>query len=421
MLRNYQEGYHTRPNAHASLANTGRLHPGARRPQAGAIQYAHRPELTARPGPQPSTARQAVAVNQRNAKTQRAVHQLVRHAEDAVRLPTLPYSAYQPGAPGSNPWKETQDDFGQTWAATEVQHIWVYSHQINDKGDQEFMVANPRTGTRVYFRPIGYYSGQLNSIASATGEFGRVYANTLGTIVVVASGGVALEAGGGALISEYAAPYLTKEVVTGFGVRAGRDAGIQLFSSFATTKGSFMHRGGVALADLNYSSILVSGILNTEGLELKWPAQLLMASGTAAAGNLVTMKFSNISNHGSFVYGVNLLNRKERKEFLIGVGVSGLMDVSTEYATHFLAPHAAKLARGIIANTSGRAVLTTLRAVQTTRFTLPVSFGIGTTVETGKKAIEHRIDAHNEAEEKAKKRSEALTHKGPTKSHRHSK
>ena len=146
-------------------------------------------------------------------------------------------------------------------------------------------------------------------------------------------------------------------------------------------------------------------------MELKLPGKLLMATGTAVAGNLVTMKFSNISNHGSFVYGVNLHDKKERKDFLIGVGVSGLLDVGTEYGTGFLAPHATRLTRGIIAHTSGRAVLTTLRAVQTARLVLPVSFGIGTTVETGRKAVEHRIDAHNEAEEYAKKRRESLMHK----------
>lgn len=306
MLRNYQEGHHARPSSHGSLANTGRIHPDARRPQAGAIQQAHRPDLTTRPGPQPLTARQAVGVHQRTAKTTRAVDQVMRYAKDEVRLPTLPYAAYQPGAPGRDPWQETQDGFGQSWFATEVQHIWVYSHQINDFGDKEFMVANPRTGTRVYFRPVGYYDGQFKNIASATGEFGKVYANTLGTIVVVATGGAALEAGGGALLSEYAAPYLTKDALTGFGIRAGRDAGIQFVSTFATTKGSLLHRGGVAFGDLNYSSMIVAGLLNTEGMELKLPGKLLMATGTAVAGNLVTMKFSNISNHGSFVYGVNL-------------------------------------------------------------------------------------------------------------------
>ena len=105
MFRNFQEGIPARPNALAALANTGRPHPRARRPQNGAVQQAHRPELATRPGPQPLTARQAMAVNQRNAQSERAVRQLLRHTADEARLPTLPYAAYRPGAPGRDPWQ----------------------------------------------------------------------------------------------------------------------------------------------------------------------------------------------------------------------------------------------------------------------------------------------------------------------------
>jgi len=417
MLRNFQEGHHVRPNAHAALANTGRPHPGARRPLAGAVQQAHRPELTSRPGPQPLSARQAVGVNMRNAQSERAVHELLRHAKDEVRLPTLPFSAYEPGAPGRAPWQKTEDGFGQPWFATEVQHIWVYSHQINKKGDREFTVANPRTGLRVYFTPKGYHDGQFNGVASATGEFGRVYANTLGVVVVVATGGAALEAGAGGLIADYAAPYLTREVATGFAVRAGRDAGIQLVSGFLTNKGSFLDRGGAAITNLNYSSILLAGVLNTEGLELKLPAKLLMATGTAAAGSLVTMSFANKKKYGAFVHGVDLHDSKERNDFLVGVGVSGLLDVGTEFGTGLLAPQVAKIARGVIATSAGRAVPATLRAVRAARFALPLSFGIGTVAETGKKDWENRKEAKEKAEEEARERSEAVPRKRPATGH----
>ena len=410
MLRKFQEGISARPNALAALANTGRPHPGARRPLAGAVQQVHRPELATRPGPQPLSARQAVAVHQRNAQTERAMRQM-------LHLLTVPYASYKPGAPGRDPWQNTQDDFGQIWAVTEVDHVWVYSHEINQKGDQEFIVANPRTGIRVHFRPPGYYGGQFNGIASATGEFGRVYANTLGVVVVVATGGVALEAGAWGVAAEYAAPYVTKEAVTGFGIRAGRDFGIQLISGFVTSKGSFLDRGTGALFNINGSSILLAGILNTGGLELKLPAKLLMATGIAAAGNLVTVKYANIEKHGSLVYGVDLHDHKERNEFLIGVGVSGLLDVGTEFGTGLLAPHAARLARGIMATSAGRAVPATLRAVRATRFILPLSFGIGTVAETGKKTWEYNKEAHEEAEGKTKKRSISASRKSPAAGH----
>ena len=57
MFRNLQEEIPARPNALAALTNTDRPHPRARRPQNGAVQQAHRPELATRPGPQPLTAR----------------------------------------------------------------------------------------------------------------------------------------------------------------------------------------------------------------------------------------------------------------------------------------------------------------------------------------------------------------------------
>ena len=90
------------------------------------MQQAQQPALATRP--EPLTARQAVAGNQRNAQSERAVRQLLRHADDEARLPTLPYAAYRPGAPGRDPWQETKDDFGQTWYATQVEYTRVYAH-----------------------------------------------------------------------------------------------------------------------------------------------------------------------------------------------------------------------------------------------------------------------------------------------------
>lgn len=59
-------------------------------------------------------------------------------------------------APGRDPWQETTDDFSQTWYATQVGRTWVYAHQINSKGDQQFVVVNPRTDIRVHFTLQGY-------------------------------------------------------------------------------------------------------------------------------------------------------------------------------------------------------------------------------------------------------------------------
>ena len=97
--------------------------------------------------------------------------------------------------------------------------------------------------------------------------------------------------------------------------------------------------------------------------------------------------------------------------------MSGWLDVGTEFGAGLLAPHAARLARSVIATSAGRAVPATLRAVRATRFTMPLSFGIGTATETGKKAWEHNKEAREEADAEAKKRKEVAPRKGPATGH----
>ena len=98
--------------------------------------------------------------------------------------------------------------------------------------------------------------------------------------------------------------------------------------------------------------------------------------------------------------------------------MSGWWDVGTEFGTGLLAPHVARLARGVIATSAGRAVPATLRAVRATRFTMPLSFDIGTATETGKKVWEHGNEAREKAEEETKKSGEIAPRKGPAKGHR---
>lgn len=405
MLPTFQEGRRPRPNAHASLLNTGHTNPQARRPGSGAAQHAHQAGPAARPGPRPLATGQAVSTNARNAQTRRAVQQVLRQVQDLMRLP---YATYRPGTAGRAPWQETHDEFGQLWYATRVKELWVYSHEINHWGDQEFMIANPQTGTRVYFTPAGYVSAkqQIQGTASATGEFGRVYGNTLGVIVTIATGGVALEAGAGTVAMEYAAPFMTKEVLTGAAVRAGTDTGVQLLSGFATGEGSFADRSIYAVRNLNGTSIIVAALINTEGMRLpankfaKVGVKLLFAGSTAAAGNLVTVSLANKDKYGTGWHGVDLHNADERSDFFIGVGLSAELDVGKEYATEFLAPGLAKLARRSIAGASGRAMPAVLRSVTTQRISWPTAFGIGTTSEIRKKSWEKAKEAQKEADKK---------------------
>jgi hypothetical protein len=124
------------------------------------------------------------------------MQQIVSRAKSLVRLPTLPYAAYKPNTSGRNPWTKGTDIDGQTWFRTQVQELWVYSHQIDRYGTMEFRVYNPQTQMWAAFIPAGYISGknEFNAIASATGEFGRVYGNTLAaTAVTLGTFGVAAE------------------------------------------------------------------------------------------------------------------------------------------------------------------------------------------------------------------------------------
>ena len=401
----FQEGRRPRANAVASLAHTGHVSPLGRRPGLGFAAHGQHPGTASRPGPQPISASMAAAVNRRNAATEKIVSHVLRKVSDQVQLPSLPFSAYQPGAPGRSPWVKGTDINGQTWYRTQVQELWVYSHAIDRWGTREFKVYNPKTKAWASFTPQGYIADkeQGQAVASATGEFGRVYANTLGTIVVVATGGVALEAGAGTVAMEYAAPFMTEEILTGAGIRAGTDAGVQLISGFATGKGSAWQRTKYAVANVNATSIIVAALINTEGMRLptnwfaKTGVKMLIAGGTAAAGNLVTVSIANIGTYGTGWHGVDFHDSDERNNFFIGVGLSAGLDVGKEYATDFLAPSVAKFTRRTIASASGRALMPTLRPVNAKLMTWPTSFGIGTVSEIRKK----RWEKNKEEEKKA--------------------
>jgi hypothetical protein len=359
----------------------------------------------------PTSANIATSVSRRNAATEKVVNQVIRKISDQVRVPSLPFSAYQPGTPGRAPWVKGTDLNGQNWYRTQVQELWVYSHAIDRWGTREFKVYNPKTKAWASFTPQGYIADkeQGRAIASSTGEFGRVYANTLGTIVVVATGGVALEAGAGTVAMEYAAPFLTEEVLTGAGIRAGTDAGIQLISGFATGKGSALERSKYAVANLNGTSIVVAALINTESMRLpanrlaKAGVKMLIAGGTAAAGNLVTVSAANLETYGTRWHGVDFHDSDERSNFFIGVGLSAGLDVGKEYATEWLAPTVAKFTRRAIASASGRALLPTLRPVNAKLMAWPTSFGIGTVSEIRKKNWEKNKEEEKKAADAAKK------------------
>lgn len=130
---------------------------------------------------------------------------------------------------------------------------------------------------------------------------------------------------------------------------------------------------------------------------------MLIAGGTAAAGNLVTVSVANIDTYGTGWHGVSFHDSDERNNFFIGVGLSAGLDVGKEYATDLLAPSVVKFTRRAIASASGRAVMPTLHPVNAKLMTWPTSFGIGTVSEIRKKNWEKNKEEEKKAAAAAKK------------------
>lgn len=284
MLSSFQPGQRRPANGLSALLHTGHHVPA---PSPSRISTHCGPPAiaghTGRPGPQPLTASMATMISRRNAATHQVVRRVVARARQQVQLPTLPFSAYRPGATGRDPWVPTkQDAFGQQWYATQVEELWVYSHQVDSWGSQEFVVYNPRTKIYARFTPVGYISGkaQIQGTASATGEFGRVYFNFLaGTAATFATLGVAaeFEAGSALLTSTRGVLIRCGSAAAGQATRlAGQiaeeftwkgflskvliDGSVQ-FGSGLATKGSIRE----SAEEMNYLSMFVSGILPGEG------------------------------------------------------------------------------------------------------------------------------------------------------------
>ena len=78
-----------------------------------------------RPGPQATTAHEAMRINQQNGVMKRAVEQTIR------KVTNVPSSAY---ARSKVTWYPTKPDaFGQQWYQTKVRELYVFSHRIDKK------------------------------------------------------------------------------------------------------------------------------------------------------------------------------------------------------------------------------------------------------------------------------------------------
>ena len=428
MLSSYQEGRRARPNAGASLLGNGHLSPLGRHPQAGAVQYAHRPGPTSRSGPAPASARQIAAHNARQSQTKRAVDQLyvecqraiqdsnARIARQAASLSLTRLEAHRPERHGNG--QNVEIAIPGTFTTVDALryregNLWIYTTALgNSFQDHVYYVYNPETKVILEFKPAGASrEAQFKNIAAHTGRVGGYIEKTyLATALGAVGLAAAVEVGGYYLITEEAMPFLSRVAVRGlkvgrplaqaafdrardgFFVRAGTDLGTQLGAGFIMNKGSVWERAKLAAYGVNITSVFIAGVVNTEGLNLGKLAKWLVPAGSAAVSNGFSGSFENIEKHKSYFHLVDLSNGQEAAKYAFNIILGTLLDKGRDG----LVEKGAKKAAARIAHASGKTEGVALRYVKITKMTLYPNLGLATGFESGKKRLEQRWESHNE-------------------------
>ncbi|MGI4737736.1 MAG: hypothetical protein ACRYG7_21420 [Janthinobacterium lividum] len=426
-----------RANAVASLAGTGHLSPAGRRPVGGAGQHAHLPGPAVRPGPRPVSARQAAAINAQNARLQQEVAQTIAECQRAVatsnsqlqrRVQSLPFGQYDfdHRQPGRTDHQEAIQLPG-TYRETEVTRyaagaLWIYATSLHDGwGDRQYFVYNPQTGNILHFTPEASLAAKDRLYASQRARFQGTAAGTgvaggyleKGFLVVaggMAGGAILLEVGGSALVMEEVLPAVQRTVVQawqltkpglaaygrqaakGVGTRIGTDLGIQVTSGALTSHGTLLERGKQVASGINGMSLVVAGIISTDGAQLSSAAKWLVAAGSAAAGNLVTVSQDNNTRYGGYWHGVDFSDFNQVNGFAFSVVVGSILDRSKEKLAEALT---GKMAHRV-AQVSGRAIQVADRYLSIKRIPLGNAFGIGAALDTGKKWMETQWGNHND-------------------------
>lgn len=432
----YPQGRSVRANAVASLAGTGHISPGGRRPVGGAVQHAQLPGPAARPGPRALSARQVAALNAQQARARREVEQTLAECKRAVvasnnqmqrRAQSLPFSQYDyDKRKDGRDAVQTEIQIPGTFRTTEatcykVGELWVYAASETNYGDHTYYLFNPHTGALVEFtpeasRPGSSYASKASTwhtYGSGMGVVGdRLEKGFIGISLIAFTGGAALEVGAYGWAAEEAAPFLARTAVRAWqwgrpmlsragsqawqaakgygwkamGIRVGTDLGIQVTSGAITSHGNLAQRAVQVGNNINLSSLVVSAIINTSGAKLSGIAKFLIAGGTAAAGNLVTVSGDNKEKYKSYVHGVDFAKRDQSLMFGFNVVMGMILDrnkeMLVEKATEKLGERIAQ------ASGSGRARLSQLLEVKKTRVELGWNMAIGTASEWGKKNVE---------------------------------
>jgi hypothetical protein len=158
---------------------------------------------------------------------------------------------------------------------------------------------------------------------------------------------------------------------------------------------------------------VVAGIISTDGAQLSSAAKWLVAGGSAAAGNLVTISQDNKTKYGGYWHGVDFSDFNQVDGFAFSVVLGAILDRSKEKLAEALTEKVAHQ----VAQASGRALQVAGRYVSIKRVPLGNAFGIRVAFDSGKKWVETKWGADNDniAKEERAKMNRASHPSSPTK------
>ena len=420
MIPSYQESRRARPNAVASLMGNVHLSPHGRHPNAGAVQYAHRPGPTSRPGPAPASARQIAAqhasqsqakryVDQMQDECQRAIQESNAHiARQAASLSLSRLEAHRPERHGDA--QDVEITIPGTYTTVDALryregNLWIYATTLgNGWQDHRYFVFNPDTGVIVEFgQHLATRKSQIQATAAYTGRMGGYIEKTYLAVAVGAVGAAAAEAGAYYWVTEEAAPFLSRvsmrawqvakpaigkyasKAAEGALLRVGIDGTTQIVSGAIAGKGNLMQRAEQGLFGMNFTSLLLSAAVNTQ--ELKLGAKLLVGTASAAMSNGFNVSFKNYREDSNPFHFVKLNDRYQVLGYIGAVAWSVpfdlLKDIGAEKGAKLLSEQAIELAK----HSSGRVLKTMVRTVSEKQVSLGLVVTLGTAFELPKKML----------------------------------
>ena len=298
---------------------------------------------------------------------------------------------------------------------------------------------NPQTGAPLHFAPEAsmaagqrsYFSqgAQFRGIAAATGVAGGyLEKGFLGAAGLFVGGGLAYEAGAVGWAIEEGVPLVARVAVRAYRVAAPAarayaqhaakgmatrmfvDAGFQFGTGYLAADPNKGSKSIQARDGINGTSVLAAGAISVG--EVKTAAKFLVALGSAAATNLVTVSGENVENYGSYGHMVDFHDSNQTVAYVRNVILGTLFDQGKEYGAEWVAKRAVGRLEGAFAHASGRTSQAVLRWVTETRVALPTGLVLGGVPEVLKKKWEQRREAQEkqEAAEKAAARPPAPAH-----------